>query len=82
VPVRVEVALAGDTASPSVDTTSSDSSSVAAYAGVDALGIPHYASVELSSADAHVLRRAYGLEDPHRLYVSDSTEEAVLKYDT
>jgi hypothetical protein len=45
VPVRVEVALAGDTASPSVDTTSSDSSSVAAYAGVDALGIPHYASV-------------------------------------
>jgi hypothetical protein len=29
-----------------------------------------------------MLRRAYGIEDPHHLYVSDSTEEGVLKYDT
>jgi hypothetical protein len=26
--------------------------------------------------------RAYGITDPHRLYVSDSTEEGILKYDT
>lgn len=29
-----------------------------------------------------LLRRAYGIEDPTRLYVSDSTEEGILKYDT
>lgn len=79
---RAEVALAGDMASPSVDTTLNDSTKAAAYEGVDARGIPHYASVELSSADADVLRHAFGIEDPHRLYVSDSTDEGILKYDT
>ena len=52
------------------------------YEGVDARGIPHYANVPLSGADSTVLRRAYGIEDPRRLYVSDSTEEGILKYDT
>lgn len=60
-----------------------DSASASAYEGVDSQGIPHYATdVVLSSDDEQVLRRAYGIEDPHRLYVSDSTEEGVLKYDT
>jgi hypothetical protein len=79
---RGEIVLAGDLASPSVDTTRNDSTKTAAYEGVDSRGIPHYATVELSSADADVLRRAYGIEDPHRLYVSDSTEEGILKYDS
>jgi hypothetical protein len=52
------------------------------YEGVDSRGIPHYATLTLSSADSDLLRRAYGIEDPHRLYVSDSTDEGILKYDT
>jgi hypothetical protein len=56
--------------------------SAAAYEGVDSRGIPHYSSLDLSHADSDLLRRAYGVEDPHRLYVSDSTEEGILKYDT
>ena len=59
-----------------------DSQTAASYEGVDARGIPHYATVSLSAEDADVLRRAYGVGDPHRLYVSDSTEEGILKYDT
>ncbi|CAN5826842.1 hypothetical protein BH11GEM1_BH11GEM1_08430 [soil metagenome] len=73
---------ASDTALSPMDTTPSGSTSAAAYEGVDARGIPHYASVELSTADADLLRRAYGIDDSHRLYVSDSTEEGILKYDT
>ena len=53
------------------------------YEGVDSRGIPHYAlALQLSPDDARVLRQAYGIEDPHRLYLSDSTEEGMLKYDT
>lgn len=54
----------------------------ASYEGVDDRGIPHYATIAISPADSELLRRAYGIEDPHRLYVSDSTEEGILKYDT
>lgn len=64
------------------DTTSGDSASAASYEGVDARGVPHYAILTLPPVDADVLRRAYGIEEPHRLYVSDSTEEGLLKYDT
>ena len=78
----VDLELASDTALPPVDTAPNGSTNAAAYEGVDPRGIPHYASVELSGADADLLRRAYGIEDPHRLYVSDSTEEGNLKYDT
>ncbi len=76
------VELASDVLLLPRDTAESASTSAAAYEGVDARGIPHYATVELASADAEVLQRAYGIEDPHRLYVSDSTDEALLKYDT
>ncbi len=72
--------------SPSVasdaDTIGADSASASAYEGVDARGIPHYLTRVLPLADAELLRRAYGVEDPGRLYVSDSTEEGILKYDT
>src|SRR5437667_12849041 len=53
------------------------------YEGVDGLGIPNYAvSKKFTSEESAILRRAYGIEDPHRLYVSDSTAEGLLKYDT
>lgn len=64
------------------DTTEEDAASAASYEGVDLRGIPRYATIAISSADSLLLRRAYGIEDPHRLYVSDSTEEGILKYDT
>lgn len=68
---------------PARNPSPTDSVDAGAYEGVDSQGIPHYATaVVLSSDDAHVLRRAYGIEDYHRLYVSDSTEEGLLKYDT
>jgi hypothetical protein len=59
-----------------------DSVEALAYAGADSRGIPHYATRQFSPEEADILRRAYGIEDPHRLYVSDSTEDAILKYDT
>jgi hypothetical protein len=52
------------------------------YEGHDAEGIPHYATQEFSAEDSLLLRRAYGIEDPHRLYLSDSSDTAVLKYDS
>lgn len=53
------------------------------YEGVNSRGIPHYATAYPFTAEtADLLRRAYGIEDPHRLYVSDSTDEKLLKYDT
>lgn len=61
---------------------SSDSEDASAYEGSDPRGIPRYATGAMSSEDSLLLRRAYGIEDPHRLYVSDSSEERILKYDT
>ncbi len=53
------------------------------YEGHDSHDIPHYATTRTFTPDeARVLREAYGIEDPHRLYVSDSTAEGILKYDT
>jgi hypothetical protein len=54
----------------------------ASYEGMNARGTPNYSTRTLPAEDAEVLLRAYGITDPHRLYVSDSTEEGVLKYDT
>lgn len=44
--------------------------------------IPRYLSTPIPAADAELLRRAFGIEDPSRLYVSDSTDGGTLKYDT
>jgi hypothetical protein len=54
----------------------------AAYAGHDGHGVPHYATLALTTAQRAALRNAYGIEDPTRLFVSDSTSSGVLKYDT
>ena len=52
------------------------------YTGVDARGIPHYLRRRLSAEERRLLRRAYGIEDPSRLYLSDSSADRLLKYDT
>ena len=53
------------------------------FEGTDDRGIPHYALTRTFSAeDSALLLRAYGIENPHHLYISDSTEEGILKYDT
>src|SRR5262245_50417098 len=39
--------------------------------GHNSEGIPNYATREFSIDDSLILRRAFGIEDPHRLYVSD-----------
>lgn len=54
----------------------------ASYEGHDIEGIPHYATQDFDVEDSLILRRAYGIEDPHRLYLSDSSDTALLKYDT
>lgn len=66
----------------STDTLATERDDASSYEGVDSRGIPRYATLALSSDDSLLLRRAYGVEDPGRLYVSDSTEEGILKYDT
>jgi hypothetical protein len=53
-----------------------------AYTGTDARGIPHYARRTFTGEERRLLRDTYGVEDPSRLYVSDSSEDGLLKYDT
>jgi hypothetical protein len=77
-PTARAVAVAPDT----VTDVTADSLLALAYEGVDAHGIPHYVAIPVPAEDSAILRRAFGIEDPHRLYVSDSTEEGLLKYDT
>jgi hypothetical protein len=50
--------------------------------GHDNRGVPHYARRSFTSEERELLRRIYGIEDPTLLYVSDSTDEALVKYDT
>jgi hypothetical protein len=52
------------------------------YTGTDARGIPRYARRVFTDEERRLLREAFGIEEPTRLYVSDSTEDGLLKYDT
>ena len=52
------------------------------YTGTGPDGLPRYAQRPFSADERALLRRVYGVEEPHRLYVSDSTEDGLLKYDT
>jgi len=52
------------------------------YTGHDANGIPHYTTRTFTPEERALLRTVYGIEEPSRLYVSDSTAAGVLKYDT
>ena len=64
------------------DADSAENDDVPAYTGHGPEGIPNYARRAFSAADRALLRTVYGVEDPNRLYVSDSTEDGLLKYDT
>ena len=55
--------------------------SVPPYTGTDGRGIPNYARREFTAEERAMLRDAYGVEDPSHLYVSDSTDDGLLKYD-
>ena len=54
----------------------------ASYTGHDGNGIPHYTTRTFTREERELLRTVYGIEDPSRLYMSDSSAAGVLKYDT
>ena len=46
------------------------SEDTASYTGHDSRGIPRYANRAFTDEERALLRRAYGIEDPTRLYLS------------
>ncbi len=48
----------------------------------DSRAIPHYTTRSFTSEERQLLLTAFGIEDPSKLYVADSTEDGLLKYDT
>lgn len=50
--------------------------------GIDSDGIPLYITRLYSPTERLLLRSAFGIDAPQRLYLSDSSNTAVLKYDT
>ena len=77
VPTSITMALAGGLAA-----LNAVAHPPMSYAGRDAEGAPHYATRPFSPEEREVLRRHYGIEDPSRLYLSDSTSTGHLNYDT
>lgn len=55
---------------------------VASYAGRDDAGVPRYIQRPFSAEERRLLRAHFGIEEPGRLYLSDTTAEAYLNYDT
>ena len=52
------------------------------YAGYDGRGAPRYVRRRFTDYERQLLRWAYGIEDPNRLWLPDSTPHATLRYDT
>jgi hypothetical protein len=52
------------------------------YAGRDEDGIPRYIQRPFSDEERRLLRERFGVEEPARLYLSDTTAESYLNYDT
>jgi hypothetical protein len=55
---------------------------VALYAGRDEHGIPRYIQRPFSDEERRLLREHFGIEEPGRLYLSDTVAGAHLNYDT
>jgi hypothetical protein len=55
---------------------------LAAYAGRDEDGAPRYIQRPFSHEERRLLRDHFGIQEPGRLYLSDTTAEAYLNYDT
>jgi hypothetical protein len=53
-----------------------------AYAGRDERGVPRYLDRPFSREERRLLRKHFGIEEPGRLYLSDTTPDAHLIYDT
>ncbi|HEX6107404.1 MAG TPA: hypothetical protein VFZ26_17580 [Gemmatimonadales bacterium] len=54
----------------------------AGYAGRDEAGVPRYVRRPFDPEERALLRRRFGIEDPSRLYLSDSSSAGYLVYDT
>lgn len=52
------------------------------FAGRDEHGVPHYARRFFSAEERRVLREQFGIEEPQRLYLSDTMPTATVIYDT
>ena len=81
-PVGATTGNANNASAPVGSKPESDDNDVPPYAGHGSDGIPHYARRVFTAEERLLLRTRYGIEDPTRLYVSDSTEDGLLKYDT
>jgi hypothetical protein len=77
VPTSIAMALTGGLAALNAVTHPPMS-----YAGRDAEGVPHYTTRPFSVEERELLCRRFGIEDPSRLYLSDSTQTGHLNYDT
>lgn len=51
------------------------------YSGTDAHGVPRYFTGRLSAEERSLLRDAFGVVSASHLYISDSTNARLLKYD-
>jgi D-alanyl-D-alanine carboxypeptidase len=54
----------------------------ASYAGRDEDGVPRYIGRAFTVEERALLRKHFGIEQPGRLYLSDTSEDAYLNYDT
>jgi hypothetical protein len=52
------------------------------YAGRDDEGVPRYIQRDFSAEERRLLRAHFGIEEPGRLYLSDTSSDAYLNYDT
>jgi hypothetical protein len=55
---------------------------LASYAGRDDAGVPRYIERPFTEEERRLLREHFGIGEPGRLYLSDTTETAHLNYDT
>ena len=53
-----------------------------AYAGRDEDGVPRYVRRAFSAEERRLLREQFGIEEPARLYLSDTLPTATMTYDT
>ena len=54
----------------------------ASYAGRDSAGVPRYVQRRFTAEERRMLLERFGIEDPSRLYLSDTSAAGYLVYDT
>lgn len=68
--------------SPHADSVTKPAESRDAYAGFDANGIPRYVRRSFTPDERRLLRDVFGIEEPGQLYLTDTTADGYLAYDT